>query len=94
MEISNKIKKHADEVIQYMLGNKRKGMCLTYSKVVRTILEYTGYNFWNESFKEKVKKIGETTLAMIRYKIIDRKFIEKASHGKKRKKEDQEAPIN
>lgn len=68
-----------------MLGSKRKGIFLPYGNLVTNIMEYTRFNFGNEVFGEDVTKIGQTTLAKIRYENIDGKLIEK--HFKEKKKD-------
>lgn len=80
--------------MQYMLGSKRKGIFLPYGNLVTNIMEYTRFNFGNEVFGEDVTKTGQTTLAKIRYKIIDGKLIEKHFKEKNKRTEDQEAPVN
>lgn len=77
-----------------MLGSKRKGIFLPYGNLVTNIMEYTRFNFGNEVFGEDVTKIGQTTLAKIRYEIIDGKLIEKHFKEKKRRTKVPETPVN
>lgn len=54
-----------------MLARKKKGICLPCVDLVTKMLEFTGYNLEEEYWKEDVTKIGERTLGMMRYEIIN-----------------------
>lgn len=89
--IENEIKTNREnEVIQYMMGNKRKVMCLPYGNLIIKILEHTEFNFENEELVEDVTKIGEPVLEIMRYEIIYEKVIVKPSKENKRNMDNQE----
>lgn len=69
----------AQQVIDYMMENKKEEAFLPYGNLVTKILEETGYNFGDEEFKGETTIIGNFVLPSMKFEIINGRITEKPS---------------
>ncbi|KAL5067871.1 hypothetical protein RYX36_018758, partial [Vicia faba] len=82
--LANKIETNlASAEIKQMLRIKIKRICMPYGDMVMKILEHVGYNFKEEVSMQNLPKIGEATLGLMRYKIIDGEIFQNHPKGNK-----------
>lgn len=75
----------AQQVVYYMMKNKKEEACILYGNLVTKILEEIGYNFGDEKFNEEPTKIRKYVLPSMKYEIVNEGVTEKyLSNEKKR----------